>query len=327
MRTNNNIGLLYLIKASKWFMLYMPVIFLFYQENGFKTTELFVLHAIYSIVIVILEVPSGYFADVWGRKLSLTIGSLMGVIGFAAYSLSYHLWGFILAEVMLGIGESFISGADSALLYDTLLQEKKEHRYIKIEGSLSAVGNICEALAGLFVSLIVFNYLRTDFILQTILSLIAFIACLFLKEPVIHSFKPKPGFRDIWNTIHETFRENKLLARLVILSSLAGYASLTMAWFAQPILVEIGIDKSNFGYAWVILNLTVAAGSFSSAGMDHAFKRNGTIIILSLILSFGFIVTAFNLTYMAILPLLVFYFFRGVAHPIYKNYINNLTGS
>jgi MFS family permease len=255
------------------------------------------------------------------------IGSLFGVIGFSAYSMSHTLWGFVLAEIMLGIGESFISGADSALLYDTLVQEKKEHKYLKFEGNLSALGSACEALAGLFVSLFVFQFLRTDFIIQTFLAVVAFIACLFLTEPSIHTQRQKPGFGDIWKTVSETFRENKVLGRLVILSSFAGYASLTMAWFAQKILLEIGIDKSYFGYSWVILNFTVALGSLLSLRVNRILGRNLSIIVLGLVLSMGFIAVGFRLSFFAIAPLLVFYFFRGAAHPILKNYINNLAPS
>ena len=101
-------------------MLIMPIITLFYQENGLGMKDVLLLQGIYSVAIVVLEIPSGYFADVWGRKSTLIIGSFLGVLGFAIYSFTSGFWSFLVAELVLGIGQSFISGSDSALLYDTL---------------------------------------------------------------------------------------------------------------------------------------------------------------------------------------------------------------
>ena len=73
-----NLSILYIIKLAKWFMLYMPVSFLFYLENGFSEKEYLILHAVYSGVIAIFEVPSGYIADIWGRKPAIIFGALFG---------------------------------------------------------------------------------------------------------------------------------------------------------------------------------------------------------------------------------------------------------
>ena len=75
----------------------MPVVKLFYAENNLDDFDLFLLHALYSGVIFLIEIPSGYLADVWGRKLSIQSGLLMGLAGFVIYSLTGGFWGFLLA--------------------------------------------------------------------------------------------------------------------------------------------------------------------------------------------------------------------------------------
>ena len=84
-----NITKLYLIKIAKWFMLTMPILLLFFQDLGFTVEESFQLKAIYSIAIVVFEIPSGYAADVLGRKRTLIIGSILGTLGFAIYSFRF----------------------------------------------------------------------------------------------------------------------------------------------------------------------------------------------------------------------------------------------
>ncbi|MBN1985009.1 MAG: MFS transporter, partial [Prolixibacteraceae bacterium] len=68
---SKNIPRLYLIKISKWFNMVMPVVVLFYQNNGMGMQEIFILKSIYSVAIVTMEIPSGWMADVWGRKRTL----------------------------------------------------------------------------------------------------------------------------------------------------------------------------------------------------------------------------------------------------------------
>ena len=94
-----NIYYLYLIKLSKWFMLFMPVVALFYTENGLDEFDIYLLQAVYSISVAFLEIPSGYMADIIGRRTSLIIGSILGTLGFVVLSMSHSLPGFLAAAV------------------------------------------------------------------------------------------------------------------------------------------------------------------------------------------------------------------------------------
>ena len=74
MSFKKNIIALYLIKVSKWFTLVMPIIVLFYKECGLDLADIFILKSVYSIAMVSLEIPTGYLADVWGRRNCLFLG-------------------------------------------------------------------------------------------------------------------------------------------------------------------------------------------------------------------------------------------------------------
>lgn len=156
-----NISRLYLIKISKWFNLVMPVVVLFYQSNGMGMQDIFTLKAIYSIAIVAMEVPSGWMADVWGRKKTLFAGSILGATGFLIYSFSFGFWAFAVAEIVLGIGHACVSGADSAMLYDSLKASGKTDQYTKNEGRITSAGNFAEAFAGVLGGLLAAISLRT----------------------------------------------------------------------------------------------------------------------------------------------------------------------
>ena len=326
-RINRNIPLLFLMKICHLFMLYMPVVKLFYVENNLKDFDLFFLHAIYSAVIFLTEIPSGYIADVWGRKKSMQLGLFMGLLGFVTYSFSYGFWGFLLAEIALGIGQGFISGSDSALLYDSLLQQKKQNRYIRYEGQISGAGNIAEALAGIVVSLIAFTTMRNYYYIQAGLSGLALTFSWCLTEPRVHGQKQEISVQHIIRVVKDTLWKNRKLSRYVIFSGLIGFSSLSMAWFAQIFIYEASVPAKYFGYLWTLLNGMVALGSFSAHFADRFLGPRYVLFYILLFMSGGYFVASQTIAPYGILFLLLFYYARGTAHPILKDRINTLTES
>lgn len=302
----------------------MPVVVIFYQDNDLSMQDIFLLKSIYSIAIVIMEIPSGYLADVWGRKKTLILGAIMAATGFAMYSFSYGFWAFALAEIVLGIGHSFVSGADSAMLYDTLKANQKEKEYIKHEGWVTSSGNFAEAIAGVLGGLLATASLRWPFYFQFGVASIAIPSAFFLKEPTVHIKKVAMGFRDILTTVKKTFT-NPLLRAALLTSSFTGTASLTFAWFVQPYFQEAGLPLSLFGLMWTLLNLSVGFSSMYSYKVERKLGRKYSLLGIVILLSLGYFLSAISVSLAGIALLFFFYLVRGIAHPILKDYINQYT--
>lgn len=326
-KTRFNIPLLFLIKISKWFMLYIPAVKLFYTENSLTDSNLFLLHAIYSFIIFLIEIPSGYLADVWGRKKTITTGMLFGIVGFCIYALSYGFWGFLLAEIALGIGQAFVSGSDTAILYDTLLEQKRTDQYLKYESGITGSGNLAESLAGLVFTILAYESMRGYYYIQTIITAVGFIAALILVEPKLHISREEVSLRSILNIVKGTIWKNSRLSRYIFLSSIIGFASLSMAWFAQIFIYDAGVKKANFGVVLAALNIMVMLGSFSSYKSDKLLGPRYILIFLLVFLAGGYLLAAQSISFWGIGFLLIFYFVRGTAHPIMKDRINKFTAS
>lgn len=103
-----NILALYLIKLSKWFTLVMPIIVLFYEKHGLGLQDVFILKSVYSIAAVALEIPSGYLADVWGRRKCLILGCILFFFGYLCYSFTSTFTAFLFAEILLGTGQTLV---------------------------------------------------------------------------------------------------------------------------------------------------------------------------------------------------------------------------
>ncbi len=323
----SNILRLYVIKLSKWLMLTMPIVFLFYRENGLATHDLFLLKAVYSAAIVCLEIPSGYFGDIWGRKRSLVLGSVLGFIGFALYCVSTGFWGFLACEIILGIGQSFISGSDSALLYDTLQEAKKEKEYLKIEGRLISAGNFAEAIAAPLGVLIAAISLRTTFFFQAAVAFSAIPAALTLFEPTRREMTGTTSFKQILRIVRYALFENQGLQATIVYSSVIGTATLTMAWFVQPYFVFLALPLALYGILIPLLNLTAGVTSMHAYKIEKRLGRENTILFIAMGIASGYLCLGLFNTMWALFFLLLFYIIRGIATPILKNHINEITPS
>ncbi|WP_300669548.1 MFS transporter [Desulfoluna sp.] len=323
----SNIFKLYVIKISKWLMLTVPVVFLFYRENGLGTQDLFLLKAAYSFAVVVMEIPSGYFGDIWGRKLSLVIGSVLGAVGFGMYSVSTGFWGFLVCEMVLGVGQSFISGSDSALLYDTLQENGQGETYLKAEGRLVSIGNYAEAIAApIGVGLAVFS-LRTPFYFQTAVALSAIPAALLLREPRRRKITNKGNFTQIFQIIRYALTRNMALKWSILYSSVIGTATLTMAWLIQPYFVYLSVPLALYGLFLPALNLTTGFVSMHAWKVEAQLGRDRIVFYVAVAVgSLYLCLSVFN-TLWAVGFLFLFYVVRGVANPVLRTYINASTPS
>jgi len=308
-------------------MLTMPIVVLFYKDNGLDMSQVFILQAIYSISIVALEIPSGYFADVLGRKNSIIAGSILGFMGFFIYSLSHGFIGFMFAEIILGFGQSMISGADSALLYDTLIDNRKEKDYLKYEGGMTSMGNFAEAFAGILGGLLAGLSFRYPYYVQTVVAFIAIPAAFSLLEPKISQIKLELRWNDIVETVKYSLIKNHRLRWNIIYSSVVGSSTLAMAWFVQPWFIRAHLPVSMFGVTWTLLNLSVGITAFYAYKIELKLGRITTTAGFTIIFAIGFISIGWITSLWGLICILMFYLARGVATPILKDNINRITPS
>ncbi len=322
-----NIYKLYIIKIAKWFMLVMPIAVLFYNENGLAQFEILLLQGIYSVAIVSLEIPSGYFADVIGRKKTLIIGSILGFSGYLVYSISYGFTGFLIAEIILGLGQSLISGADSALLYDSLLYEKREKEYLKLEGRVTSLGNFAEAMAGIAGGLLATISLRMPYYFQAGVAFIAIPAAFTLIEPAIHNQLKDIRFSHILQITRYSLFNQKELRFNILFSSVIGASTLTMAWFVQPFFIKVEVPVYWYGILWTVLNVVAGITSLFAYRLEKKLGKVPIIWVITLCISGGYLFVAQSNTLWGIGFLFAFYLVRGVATPTLKDYINQITPS
>jgi len=322
-----NLASLHVIKIAKWLNLVMPIVVLFYRANDMTMQDIFLLKAIYSFTLMFFEIPTGYFADLAGRKTSILAGSFLGTTGYLIYSTSSGFYEFIVAEVALGISMSLVSGADSAMLFDTLRAAKQDSKYTRLEGRITSIGNFSEAIAGIIGGSLAIISLRTPFYFQTAIAAMAIPAALFLREPPTISEPVKIGLRWVLKVLKHTLLIDTKLRWAIILSAVTGVSTLTMAWFVQPILIAAELKVEWFGIAWALLNTAVGIAAYMAWKAEQRLGPVWLIASIVAVLAFSYIAIAITPVIIGFFFLLAFHVFRGLATPTLRNYINLLTSS
>jgi MFS family permease len=323
----SNIPKLYIIKIAKWFMLTVPILMIFYKDQGLSVQQSFQIKAFYSIAIVLFEIPSGYLADRFGRKNSIIAGSIMGTLGFAIYSFCTGYYSFLLAEIILGLGQSCISGADSAILYDSLDQQKRTSEYTKYEGFNTSLGNFAEAVSAIIGGLLAEACIIYPFYWQTGIAFLAVPAAFMLVTPLSEKKQRSLSTTNVLKIMAKAWLESPDLRWNVLYSSVMGAATLTMAWIYQLLLKDFGYSNSHIGTIASVLNLTAAISTAFSFKIERKLGARSTVIWVTLLIAGGFFAPGFISGAAVLIVLWVFYFARGIATPVFKDYINQSTPS
>jgi hypothetical protein len=91
------------------------------------------------LLLMALEVPTGWFADRVGYRRSLILGSVLQVAGMICCWLAEGIPGLVGACLLVAIADAFRSGADQSLLYRTCVALGREPEFQQIEARARAV--------------------------------------------------------------------------------------------------------------------------------------------------------------------------------------------
>ncbi|RQW07551.1 MFS transporter, partial [candidate division KSB1 bacterium] len=312
----------------RWLLFVMPIIVLFYYENGLSQTKIMILQSVFSIGVVIFEIPSGYFSDVIGRKRTIVIGSVISTLAFGIYSLSSGFWEFLIAELVLGLGASFISGTDSAMIYDSLIETGRAGEYAKIEGRRTSAANFSETAAAIAGGLLATVSLRFPFYVEFFVMALTIPLSMTLVEPERHKFDNSQGsVKGILSIVRFALHEHSEVKWLIIYSSIIGSSTLTMVWFIQPYLDVVGLPVAYFGVAWAALNFSVGVFSILAYRIERSLGQSRTLLMLLPLAVLGYVLSGYIQSPWVIAPFFIFYFVRGIHGPMLKEYVNRLISS
>lgn len=170
-----------IIHAHFW----LPVFFLYFLRH-MELAEVLKLEAIYYAGVVLLEVPSGYFSDRFGRRLTLLIANASLLAAYITFFVGDSFPVFAIAQVLLASGLAFNSGTDTSLHYDSLASLGREKEFDGREATASRNSILASGFAGLLGGIAGVWDLRYAYALSALASIVGLGIVLAMREPRSH---------------------------------------------------------------------------------------------------------------------------------------------
>lgn len=300
-----------------------PIIMIFYFAKGLSFTEILLLNSVSCIAVFIFEVPTGTLADKVGRKISVTIGTILWVVALVILILANNFFIFAIGEVVFSLGTAFKSGADVALLYDSLKEVGAEDQFQRIEGRAKSFSYYGQALGSIIASILYKLNMYLPMILSCVFVGIAAIISLRFIEPPIEDKKGKYGegyFRQIYNSAKYAWNHRKIKAVMFygvvfFVFYRAGY------FFFQPYMKGVNIDVKFFGAIFAIFNIVAALAS-KNAHRIMRITKGKTMTLLSSTIIVSFVILGVTKVWIGFLAITLQQIARGLYHPIISKYMN-----
>ncbi|WP_044336809.1 MFS transporter [Rossellomorea aquimaris] len=330
---SHNIRMLFWISFFGTISFLQPVLTLFYFERGLTSSQILILLMFWSGAVLIGEVPTGMFADRFGAKNSFLVGSMLKILSIALLLFAYEPWLFFLYSFMNGFSVTFFSGADEALIYDSLKESNEENRMDHAMGKIQSATFI-----SMLIAVIVGSYLAKDLadsqfnlliVLGLAFHLIEVIFVLKIKQPSKDSFKKENPFSQIKSGLHVIRQAPELLLMFLNVTLVFIPAGAVYQYFDQPLMKEAGLPVYFIGVFYAISAVMGFLASNSIGWMTAKFSRVKLMSVSGFLAVAGLLLSAMfgSSLWIVLGSFFILRLVRAIRYPIYSQLSNDLIPS
>jgi MFS family permease len=252
-----NIKLISLFNFFSEFSLFGAILIIYFARVTGSYALGMSLFSVAMVSSALFEIPTGVFSDYLGRKKTMILGNLCGILAVIFYALGINYSVLLIGALFEGFQKSWYSGNNEALLYETLSESNQQTDYDHYLGRTSSMFQLAAAV-GIILGGVIATW---SFSLIMWLSLIPQLICLVIAVQIVDPKKQKIESTNIYS--HITAAAKKIWSntklRLLSLNSIVGFAIGEAGWqfgaaFINTLwpLWAVGFSKvlSSLGATW-----------------------------------------------------------------------------
>jgi len=318
---SRNIALVYGGNFFHGLFFFWPIFALYVQHSLFTPANVALVIAVQSIVIALTQVPAGAFADLFGRRKTLLLGSILWPVSLVPLYIGGSIEMFFAYAILSAIASSLGSGAGSAILFDTLKEEKKEKQYKKVSGITSALWPLGAVIGSIIGGHMAAESLTLPVFASFLPAGVCVILMFLLKEPKYAKAKHSSVKLHLSESLKLVYTNRQILILIGAMFVLWGVGEATYN------LGSIYFDFKQvtilfFGYIAAASFALSSLGSFFSHEVSEKFGNKNTLIISSvaspLLLIFSTILPGLFSAFAIVLSSLFF----GLRNPVLNHMLN-----
>jgi MFS family permease len=302
----------------------------FTEWGGISFSRVLFLNTWYMFCVFAFEIPTGTIADFFGRKTSMLMGSIVSILAVIVYVSYPNFYVFMAGETIWAVAFTLKSGANEALVYDSLKMIGQEARSQKVFAQLESfkmAGILTGALLGGVLAK--FGGLRLPLMSMIVPFGISGVFVAMLREPPAGERVTKASYAQILKGGIDFFARHRVLKILTFdMVAISSFAFLII-WAYQMLLKDAGVDIIYFGivHAMMCFAQIVMQQSFSRFEQYLGQKRR-LLVATALIAGIGFVGLGLTRSAWAIIPMIVVTAGFGLSRtPLYISYMNKFIPS
>jgi len=326
-RVKNNLPKLLLYQIFSNMFFFVPVLVLFWQDKGLNLTQIMTLQSVFAFLMMFLEIPSGYIADIFGRRNTLLFASIIETVAMIIYSLGENFYHFLIGEMIFAVSTSFASGTLSSLAFDTLKNLDKEREYKRIWGNIFFWGMIALSLSNLLGGFIAKADLRYALFASIPFFMLSSVVVFFMQEPVREKPLIKEGYaKELFKTLKDIIRHKKL-KWIIIYSAVINIFTQVAFWLYQPYFKFSGMDIAYFGVVFASFQLVSGISSKYAHKIEKIFGKRYLFGMLIFLLAGSFFLMGNFIFWFSFSFAFIQQFVRGIKNIVIADYIHRQTDS
>lgn len=300
----------------------------FLLKNGLSLMQANLVNAIFFLTLFICEIPTGAFADIFGRKTSFVVACFLLALGKYIYGLSSTMTFFVIAEIILAVAFTFQNGAFQAWFVDSMRHHGYEDSFTAIFGRQSLICQICSILGAITGSYLYAVDSTLPWLVGGILLVVLMlVAYLIMNEEYFKrarfSFKlGMQSMRDVavksiqYGMNHESVRFVLIITFVQVLAVMP----LNMYW--QPFFKGKGMQEINYGYLYTSMVAAIALGAYAASKMKVDGKERMLIIAAQFVSGILVIATSLATTLFGCMAMFIAHEIpRGFLNPVKDGYL------
>lgn len=221
------------------------------SSRGFSLVEISMAETVFHLVSLLLELPSGILADVFGRKRMLIVSAMLRMTANVAMFLSGGLSTVCISMGLTAASYNFASGTGDALAYDSLKCVGQEGRFDRYESNQLTIYRLCSGLSTLCAGLALTLGYKIAYASSLVTGLMQILALSGLQEVQLQKFQEDSTLAQrLLLCAKESLCFLKTGARALLLmlaNSLVGAMDTLLLFFLQAKLPERGIPQWALG--------------------------------------------------------------------------------
>jgi len=240
----------------------VPTINIFWNSIGMNQADIGFVQMLFTIVIVGLDIPMGYVADRFNRKVLNIIGDIGCALAFFYYAFAQNMYMAILSECLLGVFLAMTNGVDQAFIkYNADKIDPSGKLFKKVNSRIHTLRYFSTFIVMLLGGLIAKYNLRLAMGISFLPYFVGGIIAIFIKDFAQKSdVQHKNVLFDMFGNTKKLIKDKKI--RTYMLTYIVGREiTHPHIWIFTPLLICVGVPIEIVSLGWILTEVFKILGS------------------------------------------------------------------